>query len=97
MMEEAFPPLLDASLSKEEEEEIKLIIESFKDEYIEYHDFRTRRSGAEEYIDFHLVVESQNSIETVHDLCDRIEEKIKNTFQNANIVIYLEPENEKTN
>ena len=53
MMEEAFPPLLDASLSKEEEEEIKLIIESFKDEYIEYHDFRTRRSGAEEYIDFH--------------------------------------------
>ncbi|WP_429987047.1 cation diffusion facilitator family transporter [Lysinibacillus pakistanensis] len=53
MMEEAFPPLLDASLSKEEEEEIKLIIESFKDEYIEYHDFRTRSSGAEEYIDFH--------------------------------------------
>ncbi|WP_429986686.1 hypothetical protein [Lysinibacillus pakistanensis] len=36
-------------------------------------------------------------METVHDLCDRIEEKIKNTFQNANIVIYLEPENEKTN
>ncbi|MGG2055193.1 cation diffusion facilitator family transporter [Lysinibacillus pakistanensis] len=97
MMKEAFPPLLDARLSNEEEGKIIQIIETFKDEYIEYHDFRTRRSGAEEYIDFHLVVESQNSIETVHDLCDRIEDRIKNIFQNANILIHLEPENEKEN
>jgi len=97
MMKEAFPPLLDARLSNEEEGKIIQIIETFKDEFIEYHDFRTRRSGAEEYIDFHLVVESQNSIETVHDLCDRIEDRIKNIFQNANILIHLEPENEKEN
>ncbi|MCY9546662.1 cation diffusion facilitator family transporter [Lysinibacillus xylanilyticus] len=95
LMKEAFPPLLDARLSKEEEEQIIQIIESFKDEYIEYHDFRTRRSGAEEYIDFHLVVASNKSIETVHDLCDRIEEKINNLFHQANILIHLEPENEK--
>ncbi|MEB2299846.1 cation diffusion facilitator family transporter [Lysinibacillus xylanilyticus] len=97
LMKEAFPPLLDARLSKEEEEQIIQIIESFKDEYIEYHDFRTRRSGAEEYIDFHLVVASDKSIETVHDLCDRIEEKINNLFHQANILIHLEPENEKIN
>ena len=97
LMKEAFPPLLDARLSKEEEEQIIKIIESFKDEYIEYHDFRTRRSGAEEYIDFHLVVASNKSIETVHDLCDRIEEKINNLFHQANILIHLEPENEKIN
>ncbi|MFJ7979315.1 cation diffusion facilitator family transporter [Lysinibacillus xylanilyticus] len=97
LMKEAFPPLLDARLSKEEEEQIIQIIESFKDEYIEYHDFRTRRSGAEEYIDFHLVVASNKSIETVHDLCDRIEEKINNLFHQANILIHLEPENEKIN
>ncbi|QPQ29948.1 cation diffusion facilitator family transporter [Lysinibacillus sp. JNUCC 51] len=97
LMKEAFPPLLDARLSMEEEEQIIQIIESFKDEYIEYHDFRTRRSGAEEYIDFHLVVASNKSIETVHDLCDRIEEKINNLFHQANILIHLEPENEKIN
>jgi len=95
LMKETFPPLMDARLSKEEEEQIIQIIESFKDEYIEYHDFRTRRSGAEEYIDFHLVVASNESIETVHNLCDRIEEKINNLFHQANILIHLEPENEK--
>jgi len=97
LMKETFPPLMDARLSKEEEEQIIQIIESFKDEYIEYHDFRTRRSGAEEYIDFHLVVASNESIETVHNLCDRIEEKINTLFQQANILIHLEPENEKIN
>jgi len=97
LMKETFPPLLDARLSKEEEEQIIQIIESFKEEYIEYHDFRTRRSGAEEYIDFHLVVASNKSIETVHNLCDRIEEKINNLFHKANILIHLEPENEKIN
>ncbi|MGE7998796.1 cation diffusion facilitator family transporter [Lysinibacillus sp. NPDC093190] len=97
LMKETFPPLMDARLSKEEEEQIIEIIEAFKDEYIEYHDFRTRRSGAEEYIDFHLVVASNESIETVHNLCDRIEEKINNLFHQANILIHLEPENEKIN
>lgn len=97
LMKETFPPLMDARLSKEEENQIIQIIESFKDEYIEYHDFRTRRSGAEEYIDFHLVVASNESIETVHDLCDRIEERINNLFHQANILIHIEPENEKTN
>lgn len=97
LMKETFPPLMDARLSMEEEEQIIQIIESFKDEYIEYHDFRTRRSGAEEYIDFHLVVASNESIETVHNLCDRIEEKINTLFHQANILIHLEPENEKIN
>ncbi|MFJ6208369.1 cation diffusion facilitator family transporter [Lysinibacillus sp. NPDC092081] len=97
LMKETFPPLMDARLSKEEEEQIIEIIEAFKDEYIEFHDFRTRRSGAEEYIDFHLVVASNESIETVHNLCDRIEEKINNLFHQAHILIHLEPENEKIN
>ncbi|MEB2279235.1 cation diffusion facilitator family transporter [Lysinibacillus xylanilyticus] len=97
LMKETFPPLMDARLSMEEEEQIIQIIESFKEEYIEYHDFRTRRSGAEEYIDFHLVVASNESIETVHNLCDRIEEKINTHFHQANILIHLEPENEKVN
>lgn len=97
LMKESFPPLLDTRLSAEEEEKIVQIIELFKDEYIEYHDFRTRRSGAEEYIDFHLVVSSNKNIKTVHELCDRIEGKILNHFNRAHILIHMEPEEEKLN
>lgn len=97
LMKESFPPLLDTRLSAEEEEQIVQIIELFKGEYIEYHDFRTRRSGAEEYIDFHLVVSSNKNIKTVHELCDRIEGKILNHFNRAHILIHMEPEEEKLN
>ncbi|QDP99386.1 cation transporter [Lysinibacillus fusiformis] len=97
LMKESFPPLLDARLSADEEEKIIQIIELYKEEYIEYHDFRTRRSGAEEYIDFHLVVASNKDIKTVHELCDRIENKIQHHFSKSHILIHMEPENEKLN
>lgn len=94
LMKESFPPLVDARLLPAEEEKIIKIIESYKDEYIEFHDFRTRRSGPTEYVDFHLVVSSHYNIETAHRLCDRIEENIIQQFECAHIIIHLKPEHE---
>lgn len=91
----SFLPLLDTRLSKEEEDRVHKIISSYKDEYIEYHDFRTRRSGPEEYIDFHLVVPSHMSVETAHDLCDRIERDIKKALHSPTVFIHIEPEHER--
>ena len=95
LMKESFPPLMDVRLSIEEEEQLLQIIESYKEEYVEVHDFRTRRSGRDEYIDFHLVVPSHYYIETVHDLCDRIEQDITKLFANAQVMIHPEPEHER--
>ncbi len=96
LMKEAFPPLVDARLTPEEEQAIEAIIQGFSQEFIEYHDFRTRRSGAEEYIDFHLIVDGKTTIEDVHQLCDRIEERIQLEFPHAQIFIHVEPESEKS-
>ncbi|RYM05653.1 cation transporter [Sporolactobacillus sp. THM7-7] len=95
LMRESFPPLMDARLSPEEEKKITQIIESYQDEYIEFHDFRTRRSGPDEYIEFHLVVPSHWAIGTVDVLCDRIEEDIKEEVPQARIIIHSEPEHER--
>lgn len=91
----SFLPLLDTRLSKEEEERVHEIISDYKDEYIEYHDFRSRRSGPEEYIDFHLVVPSHMNVETAHDLCDRIERDIKKELHSPTVFIHIEPEHER--
>ncbi|WP_066193640.1 cation diffusion facilitator family transporter [Gracilibacillus timonensis] len=95
LIKEAFPPLLDAKLSQQEEKEILQIIQMFHHEYIEIHDFRTRRAGAVEYIEFHMVVPSHETIQKTHDLCDHIELRIRETFANAHISIHVEPENER--
>ncbi|AOU01991.1 cation diffusion facilitator family transporter [Bacillus velezensis] len=95
LMKEAFPPLIDTRLSEEEEKTILKIIETFQQEFIEIHDFRTRRSGPQEYIDFHLVVASHVTIKDVHDLCDRIERDITDEFKQAQVMIHPEPESER--
>ncbi|OAZ69164.1 Cation-efflux pump FieF [Bacillus siamensis] len=95
LMKEAFPPLIDTRLSEEEEQTILEIIETFHHEFIEIHDFRTRRSGPQEYIDFHMVVASHVTIKDVHDLCDRIERDITDEFKQAQVMIHPEPESER--
>lgn len=92
---ESFLPLVDVSLSRKERKQIAQIIQSYADEYIEYHNLRTRRSGAEEHIDLHLVVPSDKSIGEAHDLCNRIEADISHTFPQAQILIHVEPESEQ--
>ena len=92
---ESFLPLVDVSLSRKERKQIAQIIQSYADEYIEYHNLRTRRSGAEEHIDLHLVVPSDKSVGEAHDLCNRIEADISHTFPQAQILIHVEPESEQ--
>lgn len=94
LLKEAFPPLMDARLSPVEEQSIRHIIDSYKKEYLEYHDFRTRCAGAEIYVDFHLVVPSEMDVETAHDLCNRIEDDIHALCQ-ANVLIHVEPAHER--
>jgi len=91
----SFTPLLDTGLTSDELRQIEEVLLSYKTQFIEYHDLRTRRSGAEEHIDFHLVLPSSMSIEEAHTLCDKIENDIKKVLINPNILIHVEPENEK--
>lgn len=95
LLKESFPPLMDKRLSADEEEAIKQIILAHKARFIEFHDFRSRRAGAEEYIDFHLVVSSSMTIESAHSLCDEIEAEIMNFYAKAEVLIHLEPEEER--
>ena len=87
----AFTPLIDTALTEEEVDEIRAIIENYSDRFVEYHDVRTRRSGRDKHIDFHLVAHSDSSIQEVHDLCDSIEDHIMREIPHAHVLIHCEP------
>jgi cation diffusion facilitator family transporter len=95
LVKESFHPLVDTGLSDEEERKIQEILQSYKNRFIEYHNLRTRRSGSEEHVDFHLVVPSNMSVEMAHELCDSIEHDLKRTLHNAQVLIHVEPEHER--
>jgi divalent metal cation (Fe/Co/Zn/Cd) transporter len=42
------------------------------------HDLRTRHAGAAIFIDFHLVVPGGTTVFQSHEICDQIEESLKN-------------------
>jgi cation diffusion facilitator family transporter len=87
----ALGELSDIQLPQKEIEALWKIIEKFRDQIIEAHDLRTRKSGATRHIDFHLVVCGALSVERSHSVCDQIEEGILKKFPNASVNIHVEP------
>lgn len=88
----SFKPLMDSSLSPEEEEEITLAIWNADIKgLVGFHDLRTRRSGSDRYVDLHLVVGYAMSIKEVHDICDLVEEKIMASLPSINVLVHAEP------
>jgi cation diffusion facilitator family transporter len=86
----AFHPLLDHKLSDEEEHQIKTAIKKFKNDYIEYHDFRTRKAGKIRHIDFHLTLHRNITLEEAHKICDNIEREIEANLKHTKILIHPE-------
>jgi cation diffusion facilitator family transporter len=59
---------------------------------LEAHDLRTRRAGRTTFIQFHLVVPGDVTVQEAHDICDRIEAALKTDIPGAAITIHVEPE-----
>lgn len=91
LLKKAFSPLMDTSLPDLERETIHQIIAHYADSYIEFHDLRTRKSGSERYADLHLVVPKSASVGEVHELCDMIEQDIREQLQGTQVLIHAEP------
>ncbi len=87
----AFTPLLDASISEEEELKIKEVLDTYNGRIKEYHELRTRKSGNMRYIDFHLLVDGRVTVDEAHALCEEIEKSIEEKLKNTNINIHIEP------
>ena len=85
------PGIMDVKLSDEEENIIKSIIAEHYSQYAEYHDLRTRMSGAERYVDLHLVVPKNQHVADAHEFCDHLEKDIKEKIPNLSILIHIEP------
>lgn len=91
LTKQAFFPLVDVSLPEEEEQVIVDVIQSFSDDFLEFHKLRTRKAGPDRYIDLHLVVPRNEAVHKGHELCDAIESEIKRRLPGAQVLIHLEP------
>ncbi|HRE31849.1 MAG TPA: cation diffusion facilitator family transporter [Candidatus Berkiella sp.] len=89
--------LMDSSLPEAELKKIQETIGANLDGAIEIHDLRTRQAAHMTFIDFHLVVRGDMSVEKAHQICDRMEDALKILHPNSVISIHIEPESKRQN
>ena len=92
VMTSSLSGLMDEAVDNGTLEDIRAIISDKATGALEAHDLRTRHAGPRTFIDFHLVVEGQTTVDTAHDICDRIEQALKKKLPDAMITIHVEPE-----
>ena len=57
------------------------------------HDMRTRAAGPNQFIQFHLELKGESSLDQAHAIVVAVEEAVESAFPNAEVLIHPDPEN----
>ncbi len=55
------------------------------------HDLRTRRSGAHDFIQFHIWVDPDMTVRAAHTIVDRVEVAIEQSFPGTEVLVHVDP------
>lgn len=83
--------LMDRAIDPIDEQRIQSIIKAEAGGAIEAHDIRTRMAGRVSFVEFHLVVDGDMSVEASHAICDRLETRLRQQVEGIRVTIHVEP------
>jgi ferrous-iron efflux pump FieF len=84
--------LMDRRLPVEVDRKIEAVVERFRAEGVRgFHDLRTRRSGSIKFIDLHLEVRREMSLQEGHDLSVRVLRAIEAEIPRSRVQIHTDP------
>ena len=92
MVRESVGALMDKAVEPEVLGGIRRIISANAEGALEAHDLRTRTSGHITFIEFHLVVPACMTVADAHEICDQLEQALRENVGEAVITIHVEPE-----
>ncbi len=87
--------LLDVSLPPDEEAHIRKHISGFSPAVRAFHKFRTRKSGSYRFIEFHMLVDADMSVDESHRITDMLTQSIQEHYPDSTVTIHIEPCNGK--
>ncbi len=83
--------LIDARLPLSEQAIVESCLVEWKGQVIGFHELRTRRAGKQRYVDLHLVMAKDATLEQTHHICDLLEHDIQKRLPRTNVTIHVEP------
>lgn len=93
LMQDSVGGLMDQAADPETQAAIRSCISKEAEGALEAHDVQTRYAGRATFIQFHLVVPATMTVSDAHDICDRVEQRLKEIVPGASVTIHVEPEN----
>jgi cation diffusion facilitator family transporter len=87
----AINELIDRALPEDEQKILDECLRMHTTMLVNYHAVRSRSAGNERFIDLHLVMPRYYSVEKAHDMCDHLEQDIREKIPGANVIIHAEP------
>lgn len=90
IVKDSLDVLLDRELPNEVKEEISKVILSHK-KVQNFHDMKTRQTGLNYFIQFHVEVDDSMSLMEAHDVSEELEENIRKAFPDSELIIHIDP------
>jgi ferrous-iron efflux pump FieF len=87
---QALDMLMDREMEDADREKIKEIARAHP-EVVDLHDLRTRVSGQDRFIQFHLELSPDILLKTAHRISDEVEAKLVQAFPGAEVIIHQDP------
>ena len=81
---------MDKELPPQMRNKIKKIVLQHKD-IRQICDLRTRNAGMKSFVQFSIVLNGEHSLKNAHDLCDHLENELKEFIPNCEFFIHPEP------
>ena len=86
---------MDHRLPLEVDEQVADIIRRFHTQgVLGFHDLRTRRSGSQKFIDLHLEVQREKSLEDAHAITELVHRALEKEIPRAFVQIHTDPAGE---
>jgi cation diffusion facilitator family transporter len=84
--------LMDQAASPDIVGRVRRVISEHGEGALEAHDVRTRHAGTAIFIEFHLVVPGEMTVQASHAICDRLETALEADVEGARVTIHVEPD-----
>ncbi len=83
--------LMDTALPDDDRAALDAVLDRWRADDVDFHDVRTREAGHERFLQLHMLVPGEWSVQRGHDLVERVERELVATLEHLHVTIHLEP------
>lgn len=91
LMKRSFHGLMDQAVPEDERKQIDEILAVLRTRGCDYHELRTRRSGARSFVDVHILVPGTMTVQEGHNLVEGLEKEVQLRLPHVEMLTHLEP------